>query len=114
VKRLVMQLPEHITLALQSVKAQVERKYPVRQVILFGSQARQEGDCESDYDILLLTKKRLSHREKHEIYAITTNANLRFETNISVLVIDEKSWNEGAFSVLPIAEEIKRDGIIVG
>ena len=109
-----LQLPDQYTLALRSVKAQVERKYPLKQMILFGSQARQGGDCESDYDVLLLTKNPLSHREKHEVYAIVTNVNLRFETNISVLVVDEKSWNDGDFSVLPITEAIKREGILVG
>jgi len=39
--------------------------------------------------------------------------NLRYGTNFSTLVVDLNLWEDGFVSVLPLREEILKDGIIV-
>ncbi|MEW5898910.1 MAG: nucleotidyltransferase domain-containing protein [Bacillota bacterium] len=97
--------------ALYEVKKELEKKYPVAKTLVFGSVARGEADEESDLDILVLTERPMTHREKHDIYAIVTNINLSFDTNISVLVVCRESWENGLHSILPIKEEVNRDGV---
>jgi len=102
---------ETIQKALAEFKERVTATYPVARLILFGSAAREEMDEESDVDVLVLTEKPLTWRERDVITHIVFEINLRLGTNLSTLVIDEHSWEEGLISVMPIREEIRRDGI---
>ena len=42
---------------------------------------------------------------------IVFDVNLQFGTNLSTLVVDQESWEAGIISVLPLRNEIIRDGI---
>jgi len=42
---------------------------------------------------------------------IVFDVNLQFGTNFSTLVVDQESWEAGIISVLPLRNEIIRDGI---
>ena len=98
--------------ALTELKKKIKQKYEIEKTLIFGSVARDEADKESDLDFLVLTKNSLSHKQKHDIYGITTDINLTYGTNISVLVIEKSSWENGVYSVLAIKEEVDRDGVI--
>ncbi len=54
----------------------------------------------------------LSRRIRHEITDIVFDVNLKYSTNYSTLVVDINSWNNGAYSVLPIYDEIEREGVV--
>ncbi|WP_408955128.1 nucleotidyltransferase domain-containing protein [Natroniella sp. ANB-PHB2] len=97
--------------ALSELKQNLYSSYPVIETIIFGSVARGEAEVGSDLDVLVLTKKRLSHRKKHEIYSIVTDINLQYDTNLSVLIIDKTGWESGRYSILPIKGEIADDGV---
>lgn len=98
--------------AIIQAKKEIESKYPVVSTIIFGSAARGEANDESDIDILVLTKRPVSHRERHDIYAMVTKINLEYNTNISVLIAEYNSWENGFYSVLPIKHEVSRDGVV--
>ncbi|MFB0546154.1 MAG: HEPN domain-containing protein [Anaerolineae bacterium] len=84
----------------------------VEEIVLYGSVARGEADEESDLDLLVVTAKPLSRAESHEkITHVVFEVNLRFDTNISTLVVDRDEWETGLISVLPIRGEILRDGV---
>lgn len=53
----------------------------------------------------------MTHKERYDIYAIVTNINLSFDTDTSVLVVCQESWGNGLHSILPIKEEVNRDGV---
>ena len=82
-------------------------------ITLYGSAARQEADQESDIDLLIVTELPLPRQVRHQITDIVFEINLRFDTNISTLVVDRKSWESGLFSVLPLHDEIIREGVAV-
>ena len=60
-----------------------------------------------------VTSKPLIRFKRHEITNVVFEVNLQFDTTFSTLVVDLKSWETGIISVLPVRDEIIRDGIRV-
>ena len=97
--------------AMKELKQLLLQKFNVVNIILFGSVVRSELTPESDIDILIITVKPLSRLERHQITDLVFDINLAHNTNISTLVIDNDSWEDGPISILPIHDEILRDGV---
>lgn len=77
---------------------------------LFGSRARQEGDEESDVDLLVLLRDETNERRCKVIDA-ASDILLEYGIDISPFVISQKHFQELKDRELLIAEEIERDGI---
>ena len=99
--------------ALVETKNRLRAKFPVEEFIVFGSVARGDATDESDLDLLVLTSRPMSHREEHAMCDIVFDINLSHDTNVSILVTDKTAWETGLLSILPIHEEVARDGIVV-
>ena len=99
--------------ALREIKRRLRERFDIRTFILYGSLARGQAHEESDIDLLVVTAHPLTRMERHEITDVVFEANLRYDTNFSTLVVDLKSWETGPISVLPVHDEIMRDGIEV-
>jgi predicted nucleotidyltransferase len=97
--------------ALAQIKSRVMSRFPVVDFQLFGSAARGEAEEESDLDLLIVTAETLTRFKRHEITDIVFEVNLQFGTNFSTLVVDQESWETGMISVLPLRNEILREGI---
>lgn len=97
--------------ALAELKRRLTAKFSRVRLTLFGSVVRGEMDEESDIDVLVLTETSLSREEQNVIVGEVFEINLRYDTNISVLIIDARSWEEGPISVMPIHKEIEKEGI---
>lgn len=97
--------------AMRLIKNRVMDLFDVVEFVLFGSAARGEADEESDLDLMIVVSKPLSRARRHEITDIVFEVNLEFGTNFSTLVVDQESWKTGMMSVLPVKDEITRDGI---
>jgi predicted nucleotidyltransferase len=98
--------------ALIIVRERLE-KFGVSSVILYGSTARGEAEPESDTDLLILTAKPMSRLERRHITDEIFEINLNYRTNFSGLVVDTEAWEKGPISLLPIKNEILRDGVIL-
>ena len=96
--------------ALSQLKAKLTADYPVARLVLFGSAVRGEMDEESDVDVLVLTHRPLKSSERNAMYDEVFAINLRYDTNLSVLVTDLHTWEAGPLSVMPIREEVEREG----
>ncbi len=97
--------------ALLEIKSRVRDRFHVKDFLLYGSAARGEAEHESDLDLMIVLSDPISRLKRHEITDIVFEVNLQFGTNFSTLVIDQKSWESGLISVLPLREEIMREGI---
>lgn len=99
--------------ALSEIKRRLVEKFDIEVFVLYGSVARGQADEESDVDLLVVTSKPLTRFERHGITNVVFEVNLQYDTNFSTLVVDLKSWETGIISVLPVRDEIIRDGIQV-
>jgi len=99
--------------ALREIKRRLLEKFDIKALVLYGSVARNQADEESDVDLLIVTSKPLSRFERHEITNMVFEVNLQYDTTFSTLVVDLASWETGIISVLPLRDEIIRDGIQV-
>ena len=99
--------------ALAEIKRRLMEDFDIETLILYGSVSRNQADDESDVDLLVVTLNPLNRFERHEITNVVFEVNLQYNTNFSTLVVDLESWETGIISVLPLREEIARDGIQV-
>lgn len=99
--------------ALVELKQRLNSQFNIEQLILYGSAVRGDSDEESDIDLLVITKQLFSRFRRHDITDLVFEVNLKYGTNISTMVVDLISWEKGAVSVLPIKQEIIRDGIAI-
>lgn len=99
--------------ALGEIKLRLHGMFDIEAFFLYGSAARGQATEESDTDLLIVTSRTLTRFERHEITDVVFEVNLRYGTNFSTLVVDLRSWETGIISVLPLRDEIIRDGIQV-
>lgn len=78
---------------------------------MFGSTARGEADAESDIDLLIITNQPMKRLERHEITDVICEINLKHETNISTVVVDQAAWEHGLVAYTSLRKEIERDGM---
>jgi len=89
----------------------LRQQFPVERVVLFGSKARGEDDAESDIDLLVLTRHPLTWQERDKITSILFGLELELDVVISTVIVSAEEWDHGLYQVLPIREEIERDGV---
>ena len=99
--------------ALAAAVAALKDRFPVEQVVLFGSRARGEGDAESDLDLLVLTTRELAWTERRAIVDALFDIELAHDVVLSPLIVPGRQSREGAHRILPIHREIARDGVVV-
>jgi predicted nucleotidyltransferase len=99
--------------ALQSAKERIGQRFPVRSFILFGSYARGEATPDSDIDLFVLTEQKLSWQERFEITHILSDVNLEYDTLIHSVVTPVEKWDSPVWSLLPISEDIRTQGVAV-
>ena len=97
--------------ALVELRERLSGGFDIEQLTLYGSVSRGEADEESDMDLLIITRRLLHRRIRHQITDIVFEVNLKYDTNLSTLVVDRESWEGGVFSLLPVQDEILREGI---
>lgn len=97
--------------ALDEVRRRLVHDFNVEAILLYGSVVREEADEESDLDLLVLTTEPLTRTARHGITDAVFEVNLHHGTNLSTLVIDRSAWETGPVSVLPIRDEILKEGI---
>lgn len=99
--------------AIQEATRILKEKFPVRDVILFGSKARGDSDEESDIDLMLLTTRPIDWQERKEIIHALFGIQMANDVVISILDVTISDWETGMFRVFPIREEIIREGVTV-
>jgi len=97
--------------AIAATTALLKERFPVVRVILFGSKAIGRDDAESDIDLLVLTARKLEWRERDAITDALFDVEMAHDVVISTLVLPIEEWEHGPYSVLPIRDEVDREGV---
>lgn len=88
----------------------LKEQFPVEEVILFGSKARGTDDPESDIDLLVLTNRKIDWQQRKDLINTLFDIELDYDVVISTLIIAIDEWKHGYWTVLPIKDEIEKDG----
>ena len=99
--------------AVEAAVRILKMKFPIDQVILFGSKARGDADVYSDIDLLLLTARLLHWTEEKAIVEALFDVGMAYDVLFSPLCVSSKEWEGDLFQELPIYQEICRDGAVV-
>ena len=97
--------------AIREATRMLKEKFPVKEVILFGSKARGDDNPESDIDLLLLTTRPINWRERQSIIHALFDLGMRYDVIFSILDTTEADYEQGIFTAFPIYREIKKDGV---
>jgi len=106
-----LQLPAPIHDALQAAHCRITSEFRVDCLVLFGSLVRGESDEESDADLLIVLAKPPTYQVRDHIASLILDINLAYGTNLSELIVDRQTWDEGLPAALPIHKEIEEEGI---
>jgi len=98
--------------AILEATKMLKEKFPVKEVILFGSKARGDDDEYSDIDLLLLTTRPIHWKERQSIVHALFDIGLEHDVIFSILVHTTHDWNEGICTAFPIHKEISREGVM--
>ena len=97
--------------AIETASLILKRGFPVVEIRLFGSKAKGRDDKESDIDLLVLTSKEISWRERNAMTDALYETQLKWDVVISLLVVSAEQWKSGLISALPIHDTIEEEGI---
>lgn len=97
--------------AIETAARLLRDHFPVEGVILYGSKASGTDAEESDIDLLLLTTREVSWRERDAITDTLFDIELTHGVVISTLVVSTAEWTTGRFAVLPIHDEVDHYGV---
>lgn len=79
---------------IETIKSTAHKYLPESEVLLFGSRARKDEKCDSDYDILLVTKTDLTPKEKLPLKTKIRKALLSYGIRSDILIQSETEINQ--------------------
>ncbi|MBS1249314.1 MAG: hypothetical protein MAG431_00890 [Chloroflexi bacterium] len=98
---------------LKRIKMAVHDLSPEAEIILYGSRAQGVASSESDWDFLILLSsprdKVLERQIKDRLYDIE----LETDTVLSSIIRSKQEWLSARYSVIPLRQQVERDGIAV-
>src|SRR3989338_2875636 len=95
--------------AIQEAARILKELFPVVEIRLFGSKASGKDDSQSDIDLLVLTRERLSWRERNFMTDSLYDTQKKFSVILSLLVVSSHDWSTGLISSLPIHDAIEEE-----
>ena len=99
---------------IKSIRDLSQQVMPVgAQVILFGSQARNEAHTESGWDILILLnkKEKVNNQDFDEVAFPLVELGWKLGTMINPIIYSKDDWEKRDFT--PFYKNVKQDGILL-
>ena len=105
---------ENITSAIQAFKEKLIQKFGAEtEVYLFGSAARGDAKHDSDIDILVLIQGNVNNALEEEVFDMAFDVELEHDVVFGILVRSKTFWNSSLASVMPLHQNIQKEGIRV-
>lgn len=103
-----------INAALKALKQRMVQRYgDETEIYLFGSVARGTSDEYSDIDVLILIPGEVDISCRERIFDLTFEVGLQYDVVFGVLVYSLQFWGTPRSMVMPIYENILREGISI-
>lgn len=96
---------------LTKIKEVVKKNLPDSKVILFGSRARENFKNQSDYDVLVVIKNKLTIKEKRHYASMITDGLVEMEIFADVIVRTEEDLNYYRDKIGSITREAILEGV---
>lgn len=106
-----LSLQEREKKAIRQATRMLKERFPVKDVVLFGSKARGDDDPDSDIDLLLVTTRSLDWKERQAIIHALFDLGMEHDVIFSILDTTESDFDKGIFTAFPIYKEIEREGV---
>lgn len=97
---------------LQKIKEKVKSIDQEAQIVLFGSQARNEETADSDWDILILLPYVVDRVFERSFRHALIEIELEYGIAISTFVYSEKTWHT-RHQVTPFYKSVEQEGILL-
>jgi uncharacterized protein len=78
-------------------------------VILYGSRARGDFRDDSDWDILVLTNRKMDARKEHTMRDKIYEVELKYLQAVSIFIEDKESWDY--WEIRPLNKNVAKEGI---
>lgn len=98
---------------IRHVVAELQSRWPVERVILFGSKARGDDEPDSDVDLLVITPIEVSRATEDEMHDTAWEAGLRHGRCVQLVVRSHERWYLGVDQATPLRLQIDADGMEV-
>lgn len=98
---------------LKRVKSAVQALEPDAEVILYGSRARGTARADSDWDFLILLPNPVDRALELQIKNRLYDIELETDTVLSSIIRSKQEWLSRQYDVVPLRQEIEKDGMIV-
>ncbi len=97
--------------AIKRLYSEIKDKLDVSRVILFGSKARNEAKEYSDVDLLVLTRRKKSKRDRWLLSDIAADINIDYGVALECLYYNESDWDTGDEINPLLKENVEREGV---
>ena len=98
---------------IQLIRQKVNEIDNTAEVILYGSRARGDNKQDSDWDVMILLKRKNVDKKVEQTFRHhLLDLELEIGVPISVFVYSKNDW-EGKYSVTPLFRSIKKEGIVI-
>ena len=96
---------------LAVIKSELSKVVPIKDVILFGSQIDGKARAESDFDILIISKKKLDWLVRKQIGDICSDISIDYDILIDYKIIAEDDMHQKLVGMHPLIQDAINYGL---
>ena len=108
--RVVNEIEKGMLLDLKDIIAHYDSQ---AEIVLYGSAARGQRRPDSDYDVVVITDRKLSPQEERDLDRDVYGLQLERGAVLSVMVYAKEQWMNPVFQASPYKRNVIREGIIL-